>query len=89
MAQAFGIPIANGGAWPFHNMHLHGGLGHGGFVEYHHVSVEVCSQIFPGLPVPKDGWLELPREPGLGFSPDWDAVRELEKSPLSGGRGKA
>lgn len=30
MASAFNLPIANGGAWPFHNMHLHAGLAHGG-----------------------------------------------------------
>ncbi len=89
MAQAFGIPLANGGAWPFHNMHLHAGLAHGGFVEYHHVSVEVCRRIFPNLPEPRDGWLDLPMTPGLGFAPDWDAVGELARVPLSGGRGKA
>ena len=36
MAAAFNVPIANGGAWPFHNMHLHAGLANGGLVEYHY-----------------------------------------------------
>ena len=39
MAQAFNVPIDNGGAWPFHNMHLHAGVSNGGLVEYHYVAV--------------------------------------------------
>ena len=88
MASAFNVPIANGGAWPFHNMHLHAGVANGGLVEYHLPAVNLCAQIFDGLPTPKDGWLTLPTTPGLGFSPNIDRVRELAKRPLSGGRGK-
>lgn len=89
MAQACNVALANGGAWPFHNMHLHAGLAHGGFIEYHWVSVLVCEQIFRNLPKPEAGWLALPSAPGLGFDPDWDAIRELARRPLSRGRGKA
>lgn len=89
MAQAFNVSLANGGAWPFHNMHLHAGLAHGGFIEYHAVAVSACEQVFRGLPVPKDGWLDMPTEPGLGFRPDWKAVEELARAPLSRGSGKA
>ena len=89
MAQAFNIPIDNGGTWPFHNMHLHAGLMNGGMVEYHHVAVELLSQIYDDLPVPRDGWLQLPDRPGLGFSPNADRVRTLSKNPLSRGKGKA
>ena len=88
MASAFNVPIANGGAWPFHNMHLHAGVANGGLVEYHLPAVNLCAQVFDGLPMPKDGWLTLPATPGLGFSPNIDRVRELAKRPLSGGRGK-
>ena len=42
LAQAFNTTIENGGAWPFHNMHLHAGLAHGGMVEYHYLAVELC-----------------------------------------------
>lgn len=89
LAQAWNITMANGGAWPFHNMHLHAGLANGGFIEYHWVSVLVCEQIFDNLPVPEAGWLKLPTTPGLGFTPKWDAIRELSKRPLSKGSGKA
>jgi L-alanine-DL-glutamate epimerase-like enolase superfamily enzyme len=88
MASAFNVPIANGGAWTFHNMHLHAGVANGGLVEYHLPAVNLCAQIYDGLPTPKDGWLTLPTTPGLGFSPNIDRVGELAKRPLSGGRGK-
>ncbi len=88
MAAAFNVPIVNGGAWPHHNMHLHAGLANGGLVEYHYGAIECCRQIFTGLAVPEDGWMDLPEEPGLGFAPDLDAVRELAARPAAGGRGK-
>ncbi|MFN0161584.1 MAG: mandelate racemase/muconate lactonizing enzyme family protein [Burkholderiales bacterium] len=89
MAQAFNVPIDNGGAWPFHNMHLHAGLANGGLVEYHYVAVLVLQQIFDGLPAPSDGWLDLPDAPGLGFAPNAERVRELARLPTSHGKGKA
>lgn len=89
LAHAFNVPIDNGGAWPFHNMHLHAGVMNGGLVEYHHVAVELLKQVYDGLPEPVDGWLELPATPGLGFAPAADRVRELARRPLSRGRGKA
>ena len=42
LAAAFNTMIENGGAWPFHNMHLHAGLANGGMVEYHYLAVELC-----------------------------------------------
>jgi L-alanine-DL-glutamate epimerase-like enolase superfamily enzyme len=89
MAQAFNVPIANGGAWPFHNMHLHAGLANGGLVEYHMVAVLMCEALFDGLPVPADGMLALPDRPGLGFEPNADRVSEIAKLPTSRGAGKA
>jgi L-rhamnonate dehydratase len=88
MAAAFNVPIANGGAWPFHNMHLHAGLANGGLVEYHYPAVEACRAVYRNLPEPKDGWLTLPEGPGLGFEPDEDAIRELAKRPTARGRAK-
>ncbi len=88
MASAFNVAIANGGAWPFHNMHLHAGLAHGGLVEYHLPAVLLCAQIFDPLPVPQDGWLSLSETPGLGFAPRADAVHELARRGTSRGRGK-
>ena len=88
LAAAFNVPIANGGAWPFHNMHLQAGLANGTLVELHYLAVELCKQIYTDLPIAKDGFLTLPERPGLGFALNRDAVRELAKLPLSQGRGK-
>ncbi len=88
MAAAFNVPIANGGAWPFHNMHLHAGVANGGLVEYHYPAVEACRAVYRDLPEPKDGWLALPEKPGLGFEPDEDALREVARRPTARGRGK-
>jgi L-rhamnonate dehydratase len=77
LAAAFNVPMANGGAWPYHNMHLQAGLANGGLVEMHHLAIELCRKIYRALPEPTDGWLTMPETPGLGFEPDRDAVREL------------
>ncbi|HUG77357.1 MAG TPA: mandelate racemase/muconate lactonizing enzyme family protein [Burkholderiales bacterium] len=89
MASAFNLPMANGGAWAHHNMHLHAGLANGGLVEYHYPAVTVCEAIYGPLAAPVDGWLELPEAPGLGFEPDRERVKDLAKRPTSRGRGKA
>ncbi len=89
MAAAFNLPLANGGAWAHHNMHLHGGLANGGLVEYHYPAVKVCEAIYGPLPAPVDGWLALPETPGLGIEPQADLVTDLAKRPTSRGKGKA
>jgi L-alanine-DL-glutamate epimerase-like enolase superfamily enzyme len=89
MASAFNLPMANGGAFAHHNMHLHAGLANGGLVEYHYPAVKVCEAIYGALPAPVDGSLELPETPGLGFEPQADRVAELARLPTSRGRGKA
>jgi L-alanine-DL-glutamate epimerase-like enolase superfamily enzyme len=89
MAAAFNVPIANGGAWTHHNMHLHAGLANGGLVEYHYVALLVCEQLFDGLARAQGGALALPESPGLGFTPKADAIRELARRPTSRGKGKA
>jgi L-rhamnonate dehydratase len=89
IASAYNLPMANGGAWAHHNMHLHAGLANGGLVEYHVPAVKVCEAIYGPLPAPADGWLQLPETPGLGFEPDKARVAELAKLPTSHGRGKA
>lgn len=88
LAAAFNVPIANGGAWPFHNMHLQAGVANGTLVEHHYLAVELCRQIYDDLPSPQDGCLKLPEASGLGFEINHAAVRELAKLPSSGGRGK-
>ena len=79
MAASFNIPIANGGAWAFHNMHLQAGLANGTLIEHHYLAGEFCRRIYKNLPMPEAGWLTLPQTPGLGFEPDRDALRELAK----------
>ncbi len=76
MAAAFNVPIANGGAWQYHNMHLQAGLANGSLVEIHYLAEELYRKVFDGMPVPENGGLDLPETPGLGFSPKPDAVRE-------------
>jgi L-rhamnonate dehydratase len=88
LAAAFNIPIANGGAWPYHNMHLQAGVANGSLVEMHYLAIELCKLIYTGLPDCRDGWLTLPSESGLGFELNRDAVKEIAKLPLSQGRGK-
>ena len=88
IASAFNLSIANGGAWGFHNMHLQAGVANGTLVEHHYLAVELCRQIYRGLPEPKDGFFVMPEAPGLGFEPDRDAIREIAKLPLSQGSGK-
>ena len=80
LAAGFNVPLTNGGAWPYHNMHLQAGVANGGLVEMHYLAVEFCRRIYRGLPEPKDGWLTLPDAPGLGFEPDRDAIRDIAKT---------
>ncbi|MCM2252475.1 MAG: mandelate racemase/muconate lactonizing enzyme family protein, partial [Ramlibacter sp.] len=89
MAAAFNTQFANGGAWPHHNMHLHGGLANGSLVEYHSVAVECCKLVFDGLAEPVNGVLTLPDTPGLGFKPNRERIAELARRPGSRGAGKA
>jgi L-alanine-DL-glutamate epimerase-like enolase superfamily enzyme len=42
LAAGFNVPLANGGAWPYHNMHLQAGVANGGLVEMHYLAVEFC-----------------------------------------------
>ena len=88
MAQAHNVAIDNGGAFPFHNMHLHAGLASGGLVEWHLISVEMCRQLFSGLPDRSGSTLSLPDAPGLGFETVPEALKEFAGRPASGGVGK-
>lgn len=88
MAEARNVTLANGGAFPFHNMHLHGGLAHGGLVEWHLAAVEMCRALFADLPEAEGAVLRLPETPGLGFSLDPDKVAEAAARATSRGKGK-
>ncbi len=76
MAQAFNLPIANGGGWPHHNAHLIAGVANGWRVEFH-VPMWVTGEIiFRDPPKPVRGTVTLPDRPGLGLEPNEDALRE-------------
>ena len=77
MAAAFNVPVCNGGAWPFHNMHLQAGVSNGWLVEQHFTAIKCCEVIYQNLPEPADGFLTMPTSPGLGFEPDEDRVKSL------------
>ena len=88
LASAFNIGLANGGAFPLHNMHLHAGLASGGKVEWHLVAVAMMQILFDGVPEPSGGMLALPTAPGLGFEPRRDVIAEIARLPTSRGYGK-
>ncbi len=74
MAQAFNIPIANGGGWPHLNAHLIAGFSNGYRVEYHVPIWTASEQIFRNPFKPIRGTVTLPEEPGLGLEPNWDVL---------------
>lgn len=67
LARAFNLPIANGGAWPLHNLHLHAGVPNGGHVEFHWLAWQAGEAIFIDPPSSSGGWISVPDKPGLGF----------------------
>jgi L-alanine-DL-glutamate epimerase-like enolase superfamily enzyme len=76
LAQAYNLPIANGGGWPLFNMHTMAGLMNGWIVEWHLGMVQVGEVLFTDAPVPKKGVLTLSDRPGLGLTLDRDALEE-------------
>ena len=79
MAQAFNLPIANGGGWPHHNMHLHAAMSNGWRVEFHLDMWKVGEVIYKNPPTPDRGWVTIPEKPGLGLEPRWEALKEFEE----------
>ena len=80
MAQAFNLPIANGGGWPHHNMHLHAAMSNGWRVEFHLDMWKVGEVIYKNPPAPERGWVTIPEKPGLGLDPRWEALKEYEET---------
>lgn len=78
MAQAYNLPVANGGGWPHHNMHLIAAVSNGWRVEFHLLMWYVGETIFKNPPRPEKGWVTLPEGPGLGLEPNEDALKETE-----------
>ena len=78
MARANHMRVANGGGWPFQNMHLQGGVSNGSRVEFHFSIWEANKEMYESVPEPEDGTVSLPDEPGLGLEPDWDSLSQFE-----------
>jgi L-alanine-DL-glutamate epimerase-like enolase superfamily enzyme len=79
MAQAFNLPIANGGGWPHHNMHLHAAMANGWRVEFHLDMWKVGEVIYQNPPAPSKGRVTLTETPGLGLEPRPEALKEYEE----------
>ncbi len=80
LAQSFNLPIANGGGWPHHNMHLQAAMANGWRVEFHFVMWNVGETIYQNPAGPKNGWVTLAETPGLGLEPRWDALKEYQEN---------
>jgi L-rhamnonate dehydratase len=70
LAQAFNLPVANGGGWPHHNMHLIAGVANGWRVEFHLLMWVIGETIFRQPPKPVRGTVTLSERPGLGLEPE-------------------
>ncbi len=80
MAQAFSLPIANGGGWPHVNAPLHGGVANGWRVEFHYVMWLTGEAIFKNPPGPVAGWVTLSEKPGHGLEPNEDVLRDTQEA---------
>ncbi|MCG8545267.1 MAG: mandelate racemase/muconate lactonizing enzyme family protein, partial [Alphaproteobacteria bacterium] len=78
MAQAFNLPIANGGGWPTLNLHTMAGLMNGTMVELHLGTTHMEAVAFKDAPTATDNVMAVPDKPGLGFEPDWDALKDTQ-----------
>lgn len=76
LAQAYNLPIANGGGWPLFNMHTMAGLMNGWLVEFHLGMQLVGEYLFVDPPGPVNQEVKIPQMPGLGLRPNSDALRE-------------
>lgn len=79
MAQAYNVPIANGGGWPHHNMHLIAAVSNGWLVEFHVPMWLTGEAIFKDPPKPEKENVTLTESPGLGLEPDEDALSETKE----------
>jgi L-alanine-DL-glutamate epimerase-like enolase superfamily enzyme len=76
LAQAFHLPVANGGGWPHHNMHLIAAVANGWLVEFHVPMVAMAEVVFRDPPRAVGGVVALPEAPGLGLEPDEGVLRD-------------
>jgi L-rhamnonate dehydratase len=78
MALGFNKPICNGGGATAHNLHLQAGAINGTACEWHpYMSMGATQAVFDGCPQPEGGYLAAPEAPGLGMTPNADALKEF------------
>ena len=83
LAQAFGVPIDNAGAYAAFNMHIHAGVANGGMCEWHLNAEGFNRVLYKDAPQLTGGdRLVLPDKPGLGFELNRDALREFTVKPV-------
>src|SRR5207253_8908490 len=80
MAQAYNVPIASGGGWPHHNMHLIAGVANGWRAEFHVPMWVTGEMIFRDPPKPSRGKITLTDQPGLGLTPHEAARKETREA---------
>ncbi len=81
MAQAYNMPIANGGGWPLHNLHTMAGLMNGWRVEFHLGMQATGELLFKNPPKPEDNVVRVSNAPGLGLEPDLDTLKDTLVKP--------
>ncbi len=79
MAQAFNLPIANGGGWPHHNAHLIAAVPNGWRVEFHIPMWYTGNTFFKDPPQPVRGTVTLSDRPGLGLEPNDAALEQYQE----------
>jgi L-alanine-DL-glutamate epimerase-like enolase superfamily enzyme len=77
LARAFNLPVANGGGWPHHNLHLQAAVPNGIRVEFHYIMWKTGEALFLNTPNPVKGWVDVPQVPGLGLDLSPEAERYL------------
>lgn len=80
LAEAFHVPVANGGGWPHHNLQLIGAVPNGWRVEFHLLMWGAGELIFRDPPRPTRGLVSLPDQPGLGLEPREEVLRDTRES---------
>jgi len=81
MAQAYNMPIANGGGWPLHNLHTMAGLMNGWRVEFHLGMQATGELLFKDPPKPEGNIVRVSPRPGLGLEPNKDALKDTIIKP--------
>ena len=76
MAEAFHIPVANGGGWPHHNAHLLAGVINGWRVEFHYLMWMTGNMLYQDPPQPERNSVTLGERPGLGLEPRPEVLRD-------------